>query len=140
MNRPTPYHLMRHNNKHFISALLGSDLQQNTIAAWANATNAQITSSNTIKEDGNVVASEIIWENGSSFIFSRLRYDFLNKYFITGNFDEMGTQHWHRVGNMAISAVFLPGGYFLKRLFSKAFLHVQASVILKLTQAGVKQW
>src|SRR5690554_1405919 len=99
----------------------------------------QITSSNTIKEDGRMLLPpEIIWENGSSFLFFRVYVMILKtNTLLPGTFDEMGTQHWHRVGNMAISAVFLPGGYFLKRLFSKAFLHVQASVILKLTQAGV---
>ncbi len=81
------------NNKHFISALLGSELQQNTITAWgANATNA---ADNFFKyyQGGwaNIVASgNNLGERVFFSIFSRLRYDYKNKYFITGNFRRDG--------------------------------------------------
>jgi TonB-linked SusC/RagA family outer membrane protein len=87
------------NKKHRLSALIGTDLQQSTVSAWgANATKA---SDNFFQyyQGGwaNIVASgNNLGKRVYISLFSRLSYDFDNKYFITGNF--------RRDGNSALAA------------------------------------
>lgn len=81
------------NNKHNITLLLGSDLQKNRISAWgAVRTNAsddffeyyQGGWANTLPNGNNLE------ENIFLSVFSRLNYDFKNRYYFTGNFRRDG--------------------------------------------------
>ncbi|MEA4937348.1 MAG: SusC/RagA family TonB-linked outer membrane protein [Paludibacter sp.] len=81
------------NEKHRISALIGTDLQQNTVSSWgANATKASDNFFEfyqggwaNIVAAGNNLGKRVYFS-----LFSRLSYDFNNKYFITGNFRRDG--------------------------------------------------
>lgn len=80
-------------SNHRVSVLLGSDIQKNEISAWgANATKA---SDNFFEyyQGGwaNIVASgNNLGKRVYASVFSRISYDFKNKYFITGNFRRDG--------------------------------------------------
>lgn len=80
-------------NDHNISLLLGSDLQKNRISAWgANNTNASDNFFEYYQGGwGNFApAGNSLAENIFLSYFSRLNYDFRNRYYITGNFRRDG--------------------------------------------------
>lgn len=80
-------------NNHHIQLLFGTDIQQDKISSWgASATKASDSFFKHYQGGwANIVASgNGLGERVFASVFSRLSYDFKNKYFITGNFRRDG--------------------------------------------------